>query len=76
MALGWYFSTSVDTALTHAATAEQWVMIGIVSVVVLLAVIHGVRTYLKRRRESAAAAALPATSTEAPVAPAQVEPGP
>jgi membrane protein DedA with SNARE-associated domain len=69
MALGWYFSTSVDTALTHAATAEQWVMIGIVSVLVLAALVHGVRTYLKRRRDIAAAP---------PAGPArvEVEPGP
>ena len=56
MLLGWWFSTSVDTALAHAATAEHWVMIGIVSVLGLVALVHVVRTGLKRRRENAAAA--------------------
>ncbi len=59
MALGWYFSTSIDTALSHAATAEHWVMIGIVVALALVAAVHGVRTYLKRRRESAAAVTPP-----------------
>lgn len=68
MALGWYFSTSIDTALSHAATAEQWVMIGIVSVLGLIALVHGVRVFLKRRRENAAASAPPVA--------AEVEPGP
>jgi membrane protein DedA with SNARE-associated domain len=63
MLLGWYFSTSIDTALTHAATAEHWVMIGIVSVLALIATVHGVRTWMKRRAEERAAAAA------APVAP-------
>ena len=69
MALGWYFSTSIDTAVSHAATAEQWVMIAIVSGLALLAVLHGVRLYLKRRRELRTAATPPETRAEAPPAP-------
>ena len=66
MALGWYFSTSIDTALNHAATAEHWVMIGVVSIVVLIAVIHGVRTWMKRRQEQRveASAVPPAAPSE------------
>ena len=66
MALGWYFSTSIDTALHHAATAEHWVMIGVVSIVVLVAVIHAVRTWLRRRQEQRdeASAVPPAAPSE------------
>lgn len=53
MLLGWFFSSSIDTALAHAATAEQWAMIGIVSVIALIAVVHGVRTWRKRRAATA-----------------------
>lgn len=63
MLLGWFFSTSIDTALSHAATAEQWAMIAVVGGIVLVAIIHGVRTWLKRRNEQraeASAAAAPA----------------
>lgn len=79
MWLGWYFSTSIDTALSHAATAEHWVMIAIVSVIALVALVHGVRTYLKRRREEAARAeAVPSPADAAPpadaAAAAEVEP--
>jgi membrane protein DedA with SNARE-associated domain len=59
MALGWYFSTSVDTALDHAATAEHYVMFAVVGIIVLIAVIHAVRTFLKRREEQRAAAVVP-----------------
>jgi membrane protein DedA with SNARE-associated domain len=59
MALGWYFSSSIDTALTHAATAEHWIMIGVVAVLVLIAVVHGVRTWMKRQKEREAQAAAP-----------------
>ncbi len=64
MLLGWYFSTSIDTALNHAATAEHWLMIAIVGGVVLLAVVHGVRTWLRRR--AGAQAASPAAPVPAP----------
>jgi membrane protein DedA with SNARE-associated domain len=57
MLLGWYFSSSIDTALSHAATAEHWMMIGIVGVVVLVAIVHGVRTMRRRQSEVAAAPA-------------------
>jgi len=64
MALGWYFSSSIDTALNHAATAEHWVMIGIVSLVALVALVHGVRTWLKRRDERRAEAAAVSSAPE------------
>src|SRR5512146_1664523 len=35
MLLGWYFSSSIDTALAHAATGEHFVMIGIVALLAL-----------------------------------------
>jgi membrane protein DedA with SNARE-associated domain len=56
MLLGWYFSTSIDTALNHAATAEHYVMFTIVGAVVLAAIFHAVRTWLKRREEQRVAA--------------------
>lgn len=59
MLLGWYFSSSIDTALTHAATAEHWLMFGIVGVIALIAIVHGVRTWLKRRNERRAEASTP-----------------
>lgn len=48
MALGWFFSNSLEEALAGAASAEQWIMLGIGAVLVLIAVVHAVRTLLKR----------------------------
>ena len=67
MLLGWLFSSSIDEALHHAATAEHWVMFGIVAVVVVVAIVHGVRTWMKRRDEQrAATAALAETRPDLP----------
>jgi len=52
MLLGWYFSSSIDTALAHAATAEHWMMIGIVAVLAIIALVHGIRTVRRRRAAS------------------------
>ncbi len=78
MALGWYFSTSIDTALSHAATAETWVTLGIVSALGLVAMVHAARTYAKRRRELAAAALSEDLPAGAPpsVGAAEAEPRP
>lgn len=65
MLLGWYFSSSIDTALAHAATGEHFVMIGIVGLLALLAIVHGVRTWMKRRDEQRAAAAATVVAPEA-----------
>lgn len=56
MLLGWVFSSSIDEALNHAATAEHWVMFVIVGGVVLVAIVHAVRTWRKRREEQRAEA--------------------
>lgn len=63
MLLGWYFSESIDEALTRAATAEHWVMFAIVGGIAIVAIVHGVRTWMKRREEQRTEAA-PAGKTD------------
>jgi membrane protein DedA with SNARE-associated domain len=48
MALGWFFSDSLEEALAGAASAEQWIMLGVAGLLVLVALAHAVRTLLKR----------------------------
>lgn len=56
MAIGWLFSDSVDRVADNAATFEQYVMLAIGGIVLLIGVVHLVRTGLKRWRERGAAA--------------------
>lgn len=51
MALGWWFSDTIDAALSEAASIERLIMLGIVGIVLLVAVVHAIRTFVARRRE-------------------------
>jgi membrane protein DedA with SNARE-associated domain len=54
MAIGWFFSDSIDRVAAHAATFEQYVMLGIGGVVLVIGVVHLARTGWKRWRERSA----------------------
>jgi membrane protein DedA with SNARE-associated domain len=53
MALGWWFSDTIDAALSEAASIERLIMLGIVALVLLVVVIHAIRGFLARRRDAA-----------------------
>lgn len=57
MALGWFFSNSLEEALAGAASAEHWIMLGVVGLVVVVGAIQGVRTLLKRSADAGAESA-------------------
>ncbi len=59
MAIGWLFSDSIDRVAENAATFEQYVMLAIGGIVLLVGVVHLARTGLKRWRERTAAAEAP-----------------
>ncbi|MBX7191319.1 MAG: DedA family protein [Sandaracinaceae bacterium] len=54
MGIGWLFSDSIDRVAEHAASFEQYVMLAIGGIVLLVGVIHLARTALKRWRERSA----------------------
>lgn len=57
MAIGWLFSDSIDRVAENAASFEQYVMLAIGGVVLLVGAVHLARTGLKRWRERSAASA-------------------
>lgn len=54
MALGWFFSDSIDELLNRTATAERLILVGVVGVVLLIVVGHAISTWVKRRRQASA----------------------
>lgn len=67
MTIGWLFSDSIDRVAENAATFEQYVMLGLGGIVLLVGLVHLGRTALKRWRERAASAATePAAAEQEP----------
>lgn len=52
MALGWFFSDSIDELLNRTATVERLIMVSVVGLIVLIAVGHAITTLVRRRREA------------------------
>jgi membrane protein DedA with SNARE-associated domain len=50
MGLGWFFSDSIDELVNHTATAERWVTIGVIAIVVLFIAAHFAIGFFRRRR--------------------------
>jgi membrane protein DedA with SNARE-associated domain len=48
MALGWFFSSSIAEALAGAASIEQWILLVVVGLVLVVALVQGLRALLKR----------------------------
>lgn len=48
MALGWFFANSLAEALAGAASIERLLMLGALGLVIVIAVVHAVRSWLKR----------------------------
>jgi membrane protein DedA with SNARE-associated domain len=61
MALGWWFSDNVDAALSGAASAERLVMLGIAGLVLVIALVHAIRSMLKARKANAELETKPTT---------------
>ncbi len=49
MALGWFFSDTLDAALAEAASAERLIMLGVFGVILLGVLIHAIRSWWTRR---------------------------
>ena len=50
MSLGWFFSDSIDELMNHTATAERWITLGVIALVLLLILAHFGVGFLRRRR--------------------------
>jgi membrane protein DedA with SNARE-associated domain len=59
MALGWWFSDTLDAALAEAASAERLIMLAVVGLVLLVIVGHSVRSWWNRRKADALASSEP-----------------
>jgi membrane protein DedA with SNARE-associated domain len=67
MAIGWFFSDSIDQVASNAATFEQYVMLALGGIVLLVGVVHLGRVALRRNRErKAAEAAVPPAEPTSP----------
>lgn len=54
MALGWWFSDTLDAALSEAASASRLIMLGVVGLVLLVMVGHAIRSWWTQRKADAA----------------------
>ncbi len=61
MAIGWFFSDSIDRIADNAASFQQYLMLAIGAVVLLVGAVHLGRTAWKRSREHSAKDAEPST---------------
>ena len=57
MAMGWFFSDSLDQLASHTATAEEAFSLGAIALVLLVVAAHAVTGLLRRRAAKKAAAA-------------------
>jgi membrane protein DedA with SNARE-associated domain len=62
MALGWFFSDSIDQLMSHTATAERLFAIAAIALVLAVVVGHAIVAWVRRRRQERDAASA-ATST-------------
>ena len=76
MALGWFFSDALDAALAEAASAERLIMLGIGGVILLGIVLHTIRSWWTRSRDTEGAEAAPVTGTAVSVAEPAAKPAP
>ena len=56
MAIGWFFSDSVDQVLSNAATFSTYLRVAIGALVLIVGVVHLIRVAMKRARERKAQA--------------------
>lgn len=66
MALGWFFSDALDSALAEAASAERLIMLGIGAVILLGILVHAIRSWVTRRGDAGTESAAEPDTVAAP----------